>query len=206
MAKAPWARLTNPIRPMVIESPTETMNSTVPADSPPNRMPARSMFSITCNPRAPSLAKTRIANSELASILFAISRSRYSPIASNNEAAAHGVDRRPGRQKSRRRASITLLGSARADGELLALVLHLIDLSDHLLMQLAVGTLHDLVEIFVHDDVAGRRIDHDRTLGTVELPAFQRLHGLGAVHLALGGLDRVNDGGHAVIAADRHEI
>ena len=31
MAKAPWARLTKPINPMVTESPTDTMNSTMPA-------------------------------------------------------------------------------------------------------------------------------------------------------------------------------
>src|ERR1051326_5441009 len=41
MANAPCARLTKPIRPIVTDRPTETMNSTVPADNPPNRIPAR---------------------------------------------------------------------------------------------------------------------------------------------------------------------
>src|SRR6516162_7878307 len=50
MAKAPWARLTNPIRPIVTESPTETMNSTVPADSPPTKMLAKLLPKTTANP------------------------------------------------------------------------------------------------------------------------------------------------------------
>src|SRR5271156_2082532 len=72
----------------------------------------------------------------------------------------------------------SLLGSAVADRLRLALVLHLIDGFEHLLMKLAVGALYHLVEIFVHDDVAGLRIDHDRALRAVELPAEQRLHGV----------------------------
>src|SRR4051794_23174526 len=51
MAKAPCARLTNPISPMVTDSPTETMNSTIPAASPPRIMLATSMPRIM--PRAP---------------------------------------------------------------------------------------------------------------------------------------------------------
>ncbi len=58
-------------------------------------------------------------------------------------------------------------------------------------------------EILVHDDVAGLRVDHDRALRAVELPAEQRFHRGVAVHLALGGLHRVDDGGHAVIGRRR---
>ena len=50
MAKAPWARLTKPISPIVTDSPTETMNSTVPAASPPNSMLTTSIAEITGNP------------------------------------------------------------------------------------------------------------------------------------------------------------
>src|SRR5262245_26469328 len=35
MAKPPCARLTKPIKPMVMEGPTDTMNSTMPAATPP---------------------------------------------------------------------------------------------------------------------------------------------------------------------------
>src|SRR6266850_6659221 len=47
MAKPPWARLTKPISPMVTESPTDTMNSTMPAATPPRSMLATSMPKIT---------------------------------------------------------------------------------------------------------------------------------------------------------------
>src|SRR5262249_46228974 len=105
-----------------------------------------------------------------------------------------------------RDSSSLFLGSARADRLRFALVLHLIDLSDHLLMELAVRALHHLGKILVHDDVASLWIDHDRPLRTVELPAKQRLHGCAAVHSALGGLDGVNDGSHAVEGAARREV
>src|SRR4029450_1424795 len=47
MAKPPCARLTKPMSPIVIESPTDTMNSTMPAATPPRTMPARSTPRIT---------------------------------------------------------------------------------------------------------------------------------------------------------------
>ena len=50
MAKPPWARLTKPIRPMVTDSPTDTMNSTMPAARPPSSMLATSMPKITRDP------------------------------------------------------------------------------------------------------------------------------------------------------------
>src|SRR5215831_5180760 len=51
MAKPPWARLTKPIRPMVTDRPTDTMNRTIPAATPPRSMLATSMPRIT---RAPT--------------------------------------------------------------------------------------------------------------------------------------------------------
>ena len=47
MAKPPWARLTKPIKPMVTERPTDTMNSTMPAATPPRSMLATSTPEIT---------------------------------------------------------------------------------------------------------------------------------------------------------------
>src|SRR5437867_5268688 len=52
MAKPPWARLTKPIKPMVTERPTDTMNSTMPAATPPSSMLARSTPKITSFGRA----------------------------------------------------------------------------------------------------------------------------------------------------------
>src|SRR6266704_3017762 len=47
MAKPPWARLTKPIRPIVMDRPTETMKSTMPAATPPRRTLATSAPTIT---------------------------------------------------------------------------------------------------------------------------------------------------------------
>src|SRR5262245_30700711 len=55
MAKPPWARLTNPIRPMVTDRPTDTMNSTIPAATPPRSMLATSTPRITGVWRGPAL-------------------------------------------------------------------------------------------------------------------------------------------------------
>ena len=78
-----------------------------------------------------------------------------------------GEKRRVGRLRR------SLLGRTRADRLRLALVLHVIGFTEHFLMQLAVRAFHHLGEIFVHDDVASLRIDHDRSLRTVERPAEQ---------------------------------
>src|SRR5262249_54563019 len=67
MAKPPWARLTKPIRPMVTDRPTDTMNRTIPAATPPRSMLATSTPQITRAPtgasrgsgRAPSLPGAR---------------------------------------------------------------------------------------------------------------------------------------------------
>src|SRR6267142_3172892 len=47
MAKPPCARLTKPIRPIVTDRPTETMNRTMPAATPPRSMLATSTPKIT---------------------------------------------------------------------------------------------------------------------------------------------------------------
>ena len=47
MAKPPWAKFTNPMRPIVTERPTDTMNSTIPAAKPPSRMLMTSIPKIT---------------------------------------------------------------------------------------------------------------------------------------------------------------
>src|SRR6266705_183558 len=47
MAKPPWARLTKPMRPIVTDRPTDTMNSTMPAATPPRSMLATSTPKIT---------------------------------------------------------------------------------------------------------------------------------------------------------------
>src|SRR5271163_4110288 len=64
MAKAPWARLTKPIRPMVTESPTETMNSTVPADRPPSKMLAKLLAKSTGGLVTVKRTELRTADSE----------------------------------------------------------------------------------------------------------------------------------------------
>src|SRR5882672_958006 len=51
MANPPWARFTNPIRPIVTDRPTETINSTMPAAMPPKRMLIRLFRSIKRNRR-----------------------------------------------------------------------------------------------------------------------------------------------------------
>src|SRR5215831_20923181 len=78
---------------------------------------------------------------------------------------------------------------AAADLERLTLILHLIDRGEHLLVQFLIGTPHDLVQVFVHDDVARLRIDLDRPLRAVELPALKRLNRRLAVQLAIGGVN-----------------
>src|SRR5262245_23068223 len=73
MAKPPWARLTNPIKPMVTDRPTETMNNTMPAATPPRIMLARSMPKITSGPSPrPSLGGTRADLLLLAGVLHPV--------------------------------------------------------------------------------------------------------------------------------------
>src|SRR5579863_1134897 len=100
-----------------------------------------------------------------------------------------------------------LLRRAGTDRQHLTLVFHVPHRHQNLLVKLAVRPLHDLVQILVHDDVASLRIDLDRALRAVELPAFQRLHGRSAiVDLTFGGMNGVIDCGHAVPGADRGEV
>ena len=96
MAKAPWARLTNPISPMVTDSPTETMNSTVPAASPPNRMLAKSAAKSTGDPVPPGGANWRSGERRIGDILFASRRH-----------SRQAVRRGPDRQRLPMRSPIT---------------------------------------------------------------------------------------------------
>src|SRR5262249_35650840 len=122
MANAPWARLTNPIRPIVTESPTETTNSTVPAAKPPNRMLTKLANKSPGNLRTAAKGEQRMASGEYRRHSIRYSRLRHSP-PWQWEAISD-------RQEDRVRRS--LLRRTRADRKLLALVLHLIDLADHL--------------------------------------------------------------------------
>src|SRR4029453_7587052 len=65
MAKPPWARLTNPIRPIVTERPTDTMNSTMPAATPPRSMLATSTPKITSASGGGRLLGSRSARPDL---------------------------------------------------------------------------------------------------------------------------------------------
>src|ERR1700680_4355938 len=161
---------------MVTDSPTETMNSTVPADSPPNKIPAMLAAKSTGYPkyvsRAQRTAKWCAADPGSLHTL-SLERSRIS--GAPFHAAPH-----PGKHFS------LLLRRARAERQHLALVLDAWDHGELLLVQLAVRPLHHFGQILVHDDIAGFRIDHDRAPWAVEFPAEQRFDRVVAVHLALG--------------------
>src|SRR6185503_2980120 len=151
IAKPPWARLTKPIKPMVTESPTDTMNSTMPAATPPRSMLATS---------APKIMRAFAAAS---------------------------------------------LRGAGPDLLLLARVLDAVDLADDLLEDAAV--LHDrLRQVLVHDDVPGDGVDRDGPARAVELPSLEGLQRLVRLDLPPERLGHVDDGGHAVVAADGHEV
>src|SRR6185503_7634030 len=74
------------------------------------------------------------------------------------------------------RSSVERSGLRRAGADLLLLarVLDVVDLAELLLMQPAVLALHDLHQILVHDDVAGGRINRDRTARAVVFPVLER--------------------------------
>src|SRR5260370_25536745 len=59
MANAPWARLTNPSRPMVTDGGGGAVNSTVPAATPPNKMLATSIPAITKGPAGRQMLRGR---------------------------------------------------------------------------------------------------------------------------------------------------
>src|SRR5215510_10079281 len=186
MAKPPCARLTKPIRPIVTDRPTETMNSTMPAATPPRIMLATSTPKITRGgwgglggpSRSPQL------------------QSGY---------PAHRLTPRSSMDIGGRSKPPILLTSARADLLFLAGVLDPVDLADDLLEHPAV--LHDrLGQVLVHDDVPSDRIDRNRAARAGELPAFERLELRLGLDLALERVDDVDDRGHAVVAADRHEV
>src|ERR1700722_14673258 len=196
MAKAPWARLTKPISPMVTDRPTETMNSTVPADKPPNKIPAKLAMKSTGYPKYVSRAQrsTKWCAADPGSL------QTPSPERSRISGAPFHAAPHPGKHFR------SLLRRTRAERQHLALVLDAWDHGELFFVQLAVRPFHHFGQIFVHNDVAGFRIDHDRALRAVELPAEQRFDHLVAVHLALGGLHGMHDGRHAVVAAGRGEV
>src|SRR5215472_16317194 len=142
MAKPPWARLTKPMRPIVTDRPTDTMNNTIPAATPP-----RSVLT-TSTPR--------ITDGES-------------------------------------------LG-ARPDLLLLAGVLDVVDLADHLLADAAV-LHHHLGQVLVHHDVARDGVDHDGPARAAELPALEHIQRLVGVDLALERLAHLYYRCHAVVAA-----
>src|SRR4029077_7013069 len=180
MAKPPWARLTKPIKPMVTERPTDTMNSTVPAATPPRTMPATSVPKIT-------------------------SSAVGSGTDSTPPPPPAGAERPPWSCRRTGGAVPRSVGGARPDLLFLAGVLHGVDLANHLLEEAAV-LHHRLGQILVHDDVASIGIDLDRAPRAVEFPALERGQRLVGVNLALEHLDDVDDRGHAVVAADGKEV
>src|SRR6478735_2186070 len=99
-------------------------------------------------------------------------------------------NRRPMRAAVRRAIESKASALRRAGTDLLFLagVLDVVDLAELLLVQSAVLALHNLDQILVHDDVAGRGIDRDRAAWAVVFPGLQRVErGGGVGDLALGG-------------------
>src|SRR3954468_18046061 len=129
------------MRPMVTDSPTETMNSTMPAASPPSSMLATSLPKITltlarkCHSRRAPFARTgRFPDPHVQAVCW----------------------------RGRHRGLIDACTSSCARRGLLRLagILHVVDLADHLLGEAAI--LHDhLGEVLVHHDVARIGVDHD---------------------------------------------
>src|SRR5579871_3688136 len=187
---------------MVTERPTETMNSTVPAESPPRRIPARSETKPTGLPASPyRAAKGRLAKSQRKRIAENQARcpSVSSPPCRSRDKNSNPLHNGEGWIGTGRRLDVAAiaprgLAFAAADAEFLARVLYVLDGRKDFLVQFLVRAHHHFVQILVHDDVVGLRVDLDRSLRAVEFPALQRFHRRLAVHLALGGVNGVNDG------------
>src|SRR4029450_7901986 len=155
MAKLPCAGLTKPIRPIVTDRPTETMNSTMPAATPPRSMLATSTPKITERgaPRGESIASPRGAPAEPGRL-----------------GAGGGGAPPSGGWLGGHPAPPILSSRAGPDLLLLAGVLDPVDLADDLLEHAAV--LHDrLGEVLVHHNIAGGRVDYDGAARARELPA-----------------------------------
>src|SRR5262245_53998703 len=133
MANAPCARLTKPISPIVTDSPTETMNSTMPAATPPSSM--LTMFSIM----APRSDGTRARASCQSPRTGAIPQIVGGMPQTASE--AH-LNAKPPPIAGRRPLCAGSSGSG-AGRDLLRLagILHVVDLADHLLLQGAVLAL-----------------------------------------------------------------
>src|SRR5262245_31698591 len=173
------------MRPMVTDSPTDTMNSTMPAASPPSSMLATSIPKITLAPR-PKM------------------HSRRTPFARTGRFPDPHVQAMDG-EAAFAASRMSATSGARRNLLRLAGILHVVDLADHLLGEAAI--LHDyLGEVLVHDNVARVGVDHDRAARAVEFPTLERVERGVRIELALGGLHSMHDRCHAVIAADRHEV
>src|SRR5262245_60582281 len=136
MAKAPWAKLTKPIRPIVTDSPTDTINSTMPAARPPSSMLRTSMPKITSGP--PSVGDG--------------SRRRRS-----DEGAAASHLCRALVERPRSLAGRYL--------QRLAGIFDILDGRNRVLRKTAIPHDH-LGQILIHHDVARLRVDQDRTAWT----------------------------------------
>src|SRR5262245_21009320 len=71
------------------------------------------------------------------------------------------------------RGSSTVCLLARRDFERLAGVFDVLDQAEHPLVQSAIGSLHDLGEVFIHNNVACFGIDRDRATRARVLPALE---------------------------------
>src|ERR1051325_11113333 len=176
MANAPCARLTKFIRPRVTDRPQASTNSSMPYATPSNRM-------VNMRPPARSSgvvgwAKSRDGNHR-----------RGQPRVRD---FAHAAD-----DTITRGCPPYQLLLRRFDRILHVLVCRELDV-----VELAVLLL-DLADIDVLDDVAGVRIDRDRTARALPLQALHGGDQLVAVGVAVGLLQRLVDRGHAVVAADR---
>ena len=174
MAKPPWARLTKPIRPMVTESPTETMNSTMPAATPPSSMLATSMPKI--HGQSPSTGRgdraaggRRICKSKRERV----SAARAMATAAGDARVARSLVGAHGPTFSSLQASFTF---------------SIWPITFWCSLPSEPFTTSARYSFMTMSRVC--RVDHDRTLRAVELPALERLQRLVAVHLALGGLRR----------------
>src|SRR5262249_27557875 len=139
MRKPLCARLTKPIRPVVTDRPTETMNRTMPAATPPRIMLATSTPKITRGGWGGLGGPSR-------------------PPQLQSGHPAHRSTPRPSRDIGERSKPPILLTRARPDLLLLAGVLDPVDLSDHLLEHAPI--LHArLGQVLVHHNITSERID-----------------------------------------------
>src|SRR5690348_9011186 len=189
MAKTPCARLTNPISPIVTDRPTEIRYRTIAKARPKNPI---------------LTAAERI--SLILSMIYGVVPERHYRVNGAGQ-ATHGP-RRDRRRIARRRRP-----PSRSVRDLFRRCVHFLPrILDHRegfefdVGELAVDLL-DPADIDILNDVAGQRIDHERSTWAVGgLVVLEDLHRLIAVELAVGLLDEVIDHRHAVPTLDGDEI